>query len=117
MEPYRLVNWGRRWYLMAYDVDRQDWRIFRVDRVKPRTPTGPRFAPRQPPEADAAAYVARRVSSVPWRYLTEVTVKASAETVAERVPRQAGAIEAVDENTCILKTGGNSVEDLPYTSG
>ena len=49
VEPYRLVNDRRRWYLFAWDLDRTDWRIFRVDRVEPRTPTGPRFAPRSLP--------------------------------------------------------------------
>src|SRR5919112_4358487 len=45
VEPYRLVSWGRRWYLFAWDLDRDDWRTFRVDRMQPRIPTGPRFAP------------------------------------------------------------------------
>ena len=43
-EPERLVAWGRRWYLLAWDVDRNDWRIFRADRITPKTPTGPRSA-------------------------------------------------------------------------
>ncbi|MBO4275626.1 helix-turn-helix transcriptional regulator, partial [Microbispora triticiradicis] len=46
VEPYRLVSWGRRWYLVAWDTGRDDWRTFRVDRIAPRTPTGPRFPPR-----------------------------------------------------------------------
>src|SRR5215217_6068452 len=46
VEPHRLVCWGRRWYLLAWDTDRQEWRSFRVDRLQPRTPTGPRFTPR-----------------------------------------------------------------------
>lgn len=50
VEPQRVVNWGRRWYLVAWDVDREDWRMFRVDRITPRTPAGPRFAPREDPE-------------------------------------------------------------------
>src|SRR5215218_11163657 len=51
-EPHRLVNWGRRWYLVAWDTDRQDWRTFRVDRLSPRTPSGPRFTPREFPERE-----------------------------------------------------------------
>ena len=45
VEPHRLVNWGRRWYLFAYDTARQDWRTFRVDRMTPNPPAGPRFEP------------------------------------------------------------------------
>jgi predicted DNA-binding transcriptional regulator YafY len=54
VEPYRLVNWGRRWYLVAWDTQRGDWRTYRVDRVEPRIPTGPRFAPRELPAEDLA---------------------------------------------------------------
>ena len=49
VEPYQLVATGRRWYLLAWDLDRDDWRTFRVDRITPRTPTGPRFTPRELP--------------------------------------------------------------------
>src|SRR6185437_16783478 len=63
VEPYRLVNWGRRWYLLAFDVDRQDWRTLRVDRLIPRIPNGPRFTPRPLPSPDVAAYVSSRVSA------------------------------------------------------
>ncbi|MBE7700088.1 WYL domain-containing protein [Oerskovia sp. Sa1BUA8] len=48
-EPHHLVTWGGRWYLVAWDLEREDWRTFRVDRMTPRTPTGPRFAPRDLP--------------------------------------------------------------------
>ncbi len=58
-EPHRLVHTGRRWYLVAWDVDRGDWRTFRADRITPRIPTGPRFAPREPPDPDLAGYVTR----------------------------------------------------------
>ncbi|WP_183154684.1 YafY family protein [Streptomyces shenzhenensis] len=59
-EPYHLVTWGGRWYLVAWDLDRDDWRTFRVDRLAPRTPTGPRFSPRELPGGDVAAFVAGR---------------------------------------------------------
>src|SRR5437764_176397 len=63
-EPHRLVSWGRRWYLVAWDTERGDWRTFRVDRIAPRTPAGPRFTPRElPGGGDVAAYVARGVSA------------------------------------------------------
>ncbi|MEE3922022.1 WYL domain-containing protein [Micromonospora sp. BRA006-A] len=60
VQPHHLVTWGGRWYLVAWDLDRDDWRTFRVDRISPRTPTGPRFTPRELPGGDVAAYVAGR---------------------------------------------------------
>ena len=55
MEPYRLVNDRRRWYLVAWDTGRDDWRTFRVDRIEPKTPAGPRFTPRALPSDEEIA--------------------------------------------------------------
>src|SRR5579859_6211476 len=63
VEPHRLVSWGRRWYLVAWDPGPGDWRTFRVDRISGRPATGPRFHPRPPPQEDLAAYVSRGVSA------------------------------------------------------
>jgi predicted DNA-binding transcriptional regulator YafY len=111
-EPYRLVNWGRRWYLLAWDVERADWRTFRVDRMVPRIPTGPRFAPRELPDSDVAGYVSGRVSAAAWRYRTRVTVHAPAAVVLERINPAVGTVEPIDESTCILHTGADTVETL-----
>jgi predicted DNA-binding transcriptional regulator YafY len=109
VEPYRLVNWGRRWYLVAWDTGRGDWRTFRVDRIAdPRTPTGPRFTPRPLPDEDVAAYVSRGVATAGWRYQARVTVHAPAEAVAERLPPGVGSVEAVDERSCRLTAGSGS---------
>lgn len=59
-EPHHLVTSHGRWYLVAWDLDRGEWRLFRADRMMPRTPTGPRFAPREVPGGDVAAYVSAR---------------------------------------------------------
>jgi predicted DNA-binding transcriptional regulator YafY len=117
VEPYRLVSWGRRWYLVAWDVDRHDWRTFRVDRIQPRTPTGPRFPPRDPPEGGAAAYVARGVSAAAWRYRSRVLVYAPAELVTERVNPAVGVVEALDGDSCVLITGADSVQTLAVYLG
>ena len=117
VEPHRLVSWGRRWYLVAWDVERDDWRTFRVDRVEPRTPTGPRFAPREPPDGDVTAYVARRVSAAAWRYRARVTVHAPAAVVVARINPAVGTVEAVDDATCILDTGADTVESLAVHLG
>ncbi|MGH2469433.1 MAG: helix-turn-helix transcriptional regulator, partial [Chloroflexota bacterium] len=80
-EPLQLVCTGRRWYLLAWDVDRQDWRTFRVDRIGQVLSIGPRFTPRQPPEG-AAAYVSRAISLEPYRYQARFIVHASAQVMA-----------------------------------
>ncbi|MQA88075.1 MAG: WYL domain-containing protein [Streptosporangiales bacterium] len=110
VEPYHLVHTGRRWYLMAWDVDRGDWRTFRVDRIAAATATGQRFVPRDPP--DAATYVSEAVSVAPYRHRARVSLQAPAEVVAERVPPTVGLLEAVDENTCVLTTGSDSLDAL-----
>ncbi len=112
VEPYRLVHTGRRWYLVAWDRGREDWRTFRVDRIAPRMSTGPRFAPRQPPDRDIAAYVSKGLASAPYRHRASVTLLASAEKAAEMVPPTVGMLEAIDERRCVLHMGANSLDGL-----
>src|SRR5690349_3989551 len=77
VEPHRLVSLGRRWYLVAYDRDRQDWRSFRVDRIaEPRT-TGHRFRPRELPADDAVAFVQAGIRQMPTAYDVRVRVAAA----------------------------------------
>jgi predicted DNA-binding transcriptional regulator YafY len=113
VEPHRLVYTGRRWYLLAWDRDREDWRTFRADRIRPTLPAGPRFAPREPPE-DAARHVVRGTASTAWPYPARVRLHASAEVIAEhdRVTPAAGLLTPVDEHSCILETGSGNLRDL-----
>jgi predicted DNA-binding transcriptional regulator YafY len=115
-EPHRLVHSGRVWYLMAYDLERDDWRTFRLDRLTPRVPTGPRFTPREPP-ADAAAYVSHSVSSSPYRYQARLRVHAPLAEVAGRTSPTASRLEAVDEKTTMLYAGSNSLDELTLYIG
>jgi predicted DNA-binding transcriptional regulator YafY len=117
VEPHRLVSWGRRWYLVAWDIERHDWRTFRVDRMDPRMPLGARFAPRELPGGDPAGYVSRRVSAAAWRYPARVTVHAAAERIADRIGPAVGTVEPVDGQTCVLDTGADSVETLAVYLG
>ena len=96
-----------RWYLAAWDVDRRDWRIYRVDRLEPRIPTGPRFAVSEPPEGDVAAFVGRSLGTATLRYRARVTVHAPAELIAKRLP-PAVQVEAIDERTCSVAVGSDS---------
>lgn len=112
VEPYRLVHSGRRWYLVAWDLDRTDWRTYRIDRLRLRTPNGARFAPREPPNNDLAAYTSRAVSSAPYRYRARLTMHAPAEAVAERMPPTVATVEPIDERTCRLTCGANSLDEI-----
>jgi predicted DNA-binding transcriptional regulator YafY len=112
VEPHRLVHTGRRWYLVAWDTDRNNWRTFRVDRMEGRLTTGARFPPRHPPDGDFATYVARSLSFTPYPYQAVVTVQAPVESVAERIPATVGTLEAIDQSTCLLHTGAYSLDSL-----
>ena len=113
VEPHRLVHTPRRWYLLAWDIDRGDWRTFRVDRIRgPLGPAGARFAPRRPPSDDVAAYVSQSISSAPYRYQARILIRAPLAAVARRSSPAAGRLEAVDQHSCVLHTGSNSLDEL-----
>nr|WP_262391309.1 WYL domain-containing protein [Nocardiopsis sp. CNR-923] len=86
VEPQRLVSWGPLWYLLAWDLDRDDWRVFRVDRMVAHAPTGARFQPRVIPEDHVVEYVVGRVSKAAWKYRARVLVHAPAAKVAAKIP-------------------------------
>ncbi|MFD8098890.1 helix-turn-helix transcriptional regulator [Nocardia fluminea] len=111
IEPQRLVTWGPLWYLLAWDLDRDDWRVFRVDRMVAPAPTGARFQPREIPADDLVEYVVGRVSKAAWTYRARVLVHASAATVAAKifVPVH---IEEVDEFTCHVEVGSDNPDRL-----
>ena len=117
MEPHRLVCWGRRWYLLAWDTGRGDWRTFRVDRLEPRTPTGPRFTPRDCPTATSPPTSRGACGPRDGGIRARVTLHAPAETVAERIRPAVGLLEAVDERTCLLDTGADSLDTLAVYLG
>jgi predicted DNA-binding transcriptional regulator YafY len=89
VEPHRLVPLGRRWYLVAYDPSRGDWRSFRVDRMAAAAATGARFAPRALPAEDAAAFVRSGIDQFRSTAQVEVAVQAPASVVRDRVGRWA----------------------------
>ncbi|RNL73941.1 YafY family protein [Streptomyces sp. I6] len=111
VEPQGLVSWGPLWYLLAWDLDRDDWRVFRVDRMVARTPTGARFRPRVIPEGDVVEYVVGRVSKAAWKYRARVRVRAPAAKVAARIPVPVD-IEVVDEATCRIELGADDPDRL-----
>ncbi len=112
VEPHSLVNLGRRWYLVAWDRDRRDWRTFRVDRLTGPASTGVRFPARTLPAKDAAAYVAESLSAWPHRYEARVTLHAPMETIRKRIPLHWGAVEPIDDHTCEYRTGDDDLDWL-----
>jgi predicted DNA-binding transcriptional regulator YafY len=109
VEPHSLVNHGRRWYLVAWDRRREDWRTFRIDRLARPSSTGVRFAPRKLPAKDAAAYVEQSITGAPNRFEALVTLHAAAEEITRRVPAHWGAIEPIDAHTCNFRTGDDDL--------
>jgi predicted DNA-binding transcriptional regulator YafY len=117
VEPYRLLNDHRRWYLMAWDVERDAWRTFRVDRIEPRTPTGPRFTPRAvPPDPEIAAQVARSVGEGTWHYRARVIVHAPADHVRGRMPISV-EVQSLGHDRCEFVPGSDNPEMLALYLG
>lgn len=112
VEPHRLVHTGYRWYLVAWDTARKDWRTFRVDRIEGKLKTSTRFQPRKPPDGDFATYVSKSLSQAPYPYRARVTLYASLDALAPRIPASAGVLEAIDQNSCMLHTGSHSLEGI-----
>ncbi|MFC3997298.1 helix-turn-helix transcriptional regulator [Nocardiopsis sediminis] len=108
VEPVRMVTTGRRWYLMAWDVDRDDWRTFRLDRMREVAATTWRFAAREYP--DPVDYVHRSVTGAPYRYLARVRVHAPPERVRELVPPQVARVEDDRDGWCVLVVGGDDLD-------
>jgi predicted DNA-binding transcriptional regulator YafY len=117
VEPYRLVNDRQRWYLVAWDTDRDAWRTFRADRIEPRTPAGPRFTPRElPPDQEIAAQVARGAAEATWRYRARVIVHAPAAYVRGRLPVP-GTVEPLGADQCAFEPGSDHPEMLALYLG
>ena len=110
VEPYRLVCTGRRWYLVAHDLDRAAWRTFRVDRIAEAVRTGHRFRLVEPP--DAAALVSEAISVAPYRYVARIVIDAPAEEVARRVPPTVGVVEPDGLDRAVLTTGADDLDLL-----
>jgi predicted DNA-binding transcriptional regulator YafY len=110
VEPHRLVCTERRWYLVAWDVDRADWRTFRVDRITPKPPHGPRFTPREPPAEDLAAYVSKGVSTRAYAAHSAVRLLVPLHEAAERISPSAGVLEPDGEDACVLRSGAPNLE-------
>lgn len=111
-EPHVLVHLGQRWYLLAWDLGRADWRVFRADRVEVRYPPGPSFTARAlPGDGDAASYVASHVATATWRFRARVVVHAPAAHVRDRLPMPV-EVETLGEDRCAFEAGSDDADTL-----
>jgi predicted DNA-binding transcriptional regulator YafY len=109
VEPHAVVNLGRRWYLLAWDRRREDWRSFRIDRVARPASTGVRFTTRTLPAKDAAEFVRESIIGAPHRFEARMTLRAGADEIASRVPAHWGTIQPIDAHTCEYRTGDDDL--------
>ncbi|MEU5868410.1 YafY family protein [Nonomuraea sp. NPDC047529] len=115
VEPHHVITWDGRWYLIAWDLDRDDWRTFRADRITPRTPNGPRFTPRVLPGGDAATFVTSTFrgsgdASGNWPCQGTVILDLPAATVA--LYTREGIVEETGPHRCRLTLGSWSWPSL-----
>lgn len=117
VEPYRLVNWTRRWYLVGRQPETGTWSTFRVDWITPGADTHRGFRPSPLPDDDYTAFVLRDVASTGWKVHARITVLAPADEVLARINAAVGMVEPIDEGRCVLVTGADSLETVAVYIG
>lgn len=115
LEPFRVVNVDRRWYLVAHDLDRRAWRTFRLDRMLAVNATGHGVRLVDPP--DPVAYVRASISTAPYPFQVTARIAAPADDVARRVSPSTGVIEPVDDTSCRLTAGADDLDYLAVLLG
>lgn len=117
VEPHRLVSLGQRWYLVAFDLDRDDWRTFRIDRIAAPQTTGTRSTPRQAP--DAAALVSEGVAVRVYDTHARVRVPLSPAQVAREIGPSIGVVETTDADatSTVVRIGGDPDWLARYIAG
>jgi predicted DNA-binding transcriptional regulator YafY len=116
VEPHSLVNAGRRWYMVAWDCGREDWRTFRLDRMARPASTGVRFTPRELPAKDAATFVSDNLRSAPRRYEARVTVHAPAAELRKR-RWFGGTVEEDGDERCVYCASDDNLDWLAMRVG
>lgn len=116
-EPHHLVTSDGRWYLVAWDLDRDDWRTYRVDRIRPRIPHWPTFSPRTVPGGDVDAFVSAlfRGGDATWPCRGTVLLHLPARDV--RPFAGDGTVTEVNAHRCTLEAGSWSWEALAAAFG
>src|SRR5262249_27617940 len=102
VEPYPVVNWAPRWYLVAWDPDRDAWRTFPIDPLQAHISRGTPFKPRELSDAEVEALVSRGVPHVARRFQARILVHVAAATLNEKIGPWVGTVTAIDDGTCVL---------------
>ena len=117
VEPYRLVSWQRRWYVVARDAREDTWAPYRLDWMALKRPGGRRFTPHPLPGEDYTSFVLREVAFSGWNVHARIAVDAAAADVLARINPTVGVVESVDDTHCVLVTGADSVEMIAVYIG
>ncbi|HET8780677.1 MAG TPA: WYL domain-containing protein, partial [Agromyces sp.] len=112
VEPYRLLSWQRRWYLVGRDPSSGEWGTFRADWIEPRMPTRRRFSPVPLPGGDYTAFAMRTIAASGWNVHARLRIAAPAEAVLARINPAVGVVEAVSEGASVLVTGADSLDTI-----
>jgi len=112
VEPYRLLSWQRRWYLVGRDPSSGEWSTFRADWIEPRMPTRRRFSPVPLPGGDYTAFAMRSIAASGWKVHARLRVAAAAEAVLARINPAVGVVEAVSDAESVLVTGADSLDTI-----
>jgi predicted DNA-binding transcriptional regulator YafY len=114
VEPHQLVSLHQKWYLLAFDRDRDDWRTFRLDRVVAPRATRFNFTPREIPGGDAAEYVMRSLRTRPMNFQVSVVLDAPAEVINGKCRPGEAEVEPLGDARCRLRTQGDSLDWLAF---
>ena len=117
VEPYRLISWARRWYLVARHARTGSWATFRLDWMTLRPRTHRRFEHRPMQRQAYTDFLLRDVASTGWKVHARITVHAPAQDVLARINPTVGVVESVDSGTSILVTGADSFEMMAVYIG
>ncbi|WP_037362646.1 helix-turn-helix transcriptional regulator [Amycolatopsis orientalis] len=117
VEPYRLLSWQRRWYLVARDPRDGTWATYRVDLMQPRMPTRRRFEPNPLPGGDYTAFAMRTIAASGWIVHARLRIDAPAEKVLARINPTVGVVEPLDDHQCVLVTGADSLDTVAVYIG
>lgn len=112
VEPYRLLSWARRWYLVGRDPSSDEWGTFRADWIELRMPTRRRFDPVELPGGDYTAFAMRSIAESGWKVHARLRIAAPADAVLARIHHAVGVVEAVSDSESVLATGADSLDTI-----
>lgn len=117
IEPHRIVHSGRRWYLLAWDIDRNDWRNLRLDRLVPRLPLDATFVPRDLPDDQVRAFTTHGITTAPYPVQARLRVHAPADDVRRHFGPTVAHVQVESASTCLLSVGSRGAAEMAMYVG